>query len=148
MDILNKNLLDKFYNLVLFLKKSKADFEQVADEIDESPLRTALNSLSADSNFFAGEIKQQLKTLGLLFEIDKVSILKEEDELIEEEGNGKEILNICTNHEHSILKAYNDLILEYIPYQSLKEIMVYQMSALKYAFLKVRALNIARFTSY
>ncbi len=148
MDIINKMLLDKLYALVSFLKKSKTDFEQVADEVDDSPLRTALNGLSVESNFFAGELKQQLKTLGVHLDYADAGKFFFQEEEVEEAGNGTEILSICTNNENKILKAYNDLIVESIPYQNLKEIMIYQMNALKYAFMKVRALNVARFSSY
>jgi hypothetical protein len=152
MESITKNILDKFCGLLFFLKKSKKEFELVADEIGESSLRTALNSLSEESNFYAGEIKQQLKSLGIHAEVPD-DYPDHYDESVPEnyelaEGPGRELNNICSFNEFSLRKAYNDLITESIPYQSLKEIMIYQLNALTYTFMKIKTLNTARFLSY
>jgi hypothetical protein len=152
MERLTKNILDKFCGLLFFLKKSKKEFELVADEIGESSLRTALNGLSEESNFYAGEIKQQLKSLGIHAEIPE-DFTDHYDEPVPEsyklaEGPGGELTNICSFNEFSLRKAYNDLITESIPYQSLKEIMIYQLNALTFTFMKVKTLNTARFAIY
>ena len=149
MELFNKNILDKFYGLIFFLKKSRKDFELVADEIGDSPLRTALNGLSTESNYFAGEIKQQLKSLGVYAEnADGFEGYVPEVFETESEVPGIEISAICSHNEFSLLRAYNELITDYIPYQSLKEIMIYQMNAIKNTFSKVQTLNTARFVSY
>lgn len=151
MENLNKTILDKFCGLLFFLKKSRNEFELVADEIDDASLRTALNGLSSDSNFYAGEIKQQLKNLGLNAEVPEV-YLEECGEAFPEnyepaQGKGNELFNICSLNELSLTKAYNDL-LESVPFQNLKEIMNFQLNALKYGFMKIKALNTARFVIY
>jgi hypothetical protein len=149
MELLNKNILDKFYGLIFFLKKSRKDFELVADEIGDSPLRTALNGLSTESNYFAGEIKQQLKCLGMYAEnAEGFQDYIPESYETESEIPGTEISTICSHNEFSLLRAYNDLITDSIPYQNLKEIMIFQMNALKNTFSKVQTLNTARFVSY
>ena len=150
MENINKNLLEKFCGLLFSLKKSKKDFELVADEIGDSSLRTALNGLSADSNYYAGEIRQQLFSLGLNAVIPESSWENCGDMNFEygSDEPGTELLNICTANENVLTQAYNEIITEQIPSQSLKEIMIFQLNALKYAFMKVRTLNNARFMSY
>lgn len=150
MESLNKNLLEKFCGLLFSLKKSKKDFELIADEVGDRSLRTALNGLSADSNYYAGEIRLQLHSLGMNAEIPDASWdnFNESETDNEYAEPGTELLNICTANEAVLTNAYNEIMTEQIPSQSLKEIMIFQLNALKYAFMKVRTLNNARFISY
>ncbi len=152
MEIFNIGLSAKFSGLLFFLKRSKQDFEMVADEIENNPLKTALNGLSDESSYYAGEIKSYLKTLGITTVAGEAN--KEDEEVYnhypvtEEAGRGNELLSICTHNEDKLLQAYSELLEEPIPFQSLKEIMICQFNALKYTFLKIKTLNTARFAAY
>ncbi|MEJ7610150.1 MAG: DUF2383 domain-containing protein [Ferruginibacter sp.] len=151
MEMFNTGLSAKFSGLLFFLKRSKQEFEMVADEIENNPLKTALNGLSDESSYYAGEIKSYLKSLGVNTGV--IESVKDEAEeyyypLTAETGKGDELLSICSHNELTLLQAYNDLLEEPIPFQSLKEIMIYQLNALKYTFLKIKTLNTARFVAY
>ena len=153
MEIFNMSLSAKFSGLLFFLKRSKQEFEMVADEIENNPLRTALNGLSDESNYYAGEIKSYLKSLGIPMgaleeKKDGAEEMYDNYPVTEEAGQGNELLSICTHNEDELLQAYSELLEEPIPFQSLKEIMICQFNALKYTFLKIKTLNTARFAAY
>ena len=76
----------------------------------------------------------------------KMIFLSVEDYPAAENANyGGELMNICTQNETTLTKAYSDLLSESIPFQSLKEIMLCQLNALQYTFTKIKTLNSARF---
>ncbi|MEP6712669.1 MAG: hypothetical protein ABJA37_09650, partial [Ferruginibacter sp.] len=148
MEHLNISMLEKLCGLLFFLTRSKAEFEMVADEVEDCNLKTALNGLSSESDQYANEITTQLKTLGingigpkLLFEDSG----EENDNLFcpPENARGNELMKICDNSENSITKAYNEILNEYFPFSNLRDIMSYQADSLKLAFRKIKTLNTA-----
>ena len=155
MNNLTTSSLSKFSGLMFFLKRSKNDFEMLADEIENYTLKSALNGLSEESNFYASEIKNYLKHLG----INASSLTATEfssnyfsgdfgDSYLGDCEKGMELQTLCTYNEKSLTKAYNDLLDETLPCKSLQEIIVYQLNALKISFLKIKTLNTARFAMY
>jgi hypothetical protein len=152
MQTIDSKIADKFCGLLYSLTQSKNEFEMVADEIEDCNLKTALNGLSNESDLFAKEISNQLKTLGMstvvpsnYFDNCANGIDVPETEL--RPGKGNELLAICNYSEHSITKAYWDILNEYVPFPTLRDIMTYQLNALKFAFMKIKMLNSARFAS-
>ncbi|MFN0082357.1 MAG: hypothetical protein ACKVOM_07525 [Ferruginibacter sp.] len=153
MENFTTNALNKFTGLMFFLKRSKADFEMVADEIENHSLKTALNNLSEESHYYASELKNYLKHLGVnssTINEDNYSY-SYEDGTASEIGNlqnGNELDCLCAFNEISLTQAYSDLLEEPLPCKSLQEIIMYQLNALKITFLKIRTLNTARFAMY
>lgn len=147
MEQFSKTLIENFKGLLFFLKKTNVDFEEVADEIDNSPLREALNGLSAETNFFEHEIKLQLQKLGL--DIDDRNIATSSMPLKNDISTkpGEELVSIFSQFEQFLLKYYNNLILENLPCKDLRKTIIYQMNALKLTFMKLNMLNDARFKS-
>jgi len=152
METFNTKIADKFCGLLYSLTQSKNEFEMVADEVEDCNLKTALNGLSTETDLFANEIANQLKTLG----INDVVPPKYFDNCIHDPqipetaaraGKGNELLAICNQTEHSITKAYWDILNEYVPFPTLRDIMTYQLNSLKFAFMKIKMLNSARFAS-
>ena len=152
METLNTGILNKLSGLLFFLKRSNNEFEMVADEIENYSLKTALNGLSEESSFYAGELKDYLKHLGIntphiqydrLIDTEYVNINDQQ-----KNSNGNELDTICTYNEMYLTDAYSDLLKESLPFESLKEIILYQLNAIKYSFLKIKTLNTARFAVY
>ena len=155
MNNLTASTLSKFSGLMFFLKRSKSDFEMVADEIENYTLKSALNGLSEESNFYASEIKNYLKHLG----INASSLSATEfssnyfngdvsDTDTDSDLKGLELQSLCSYNERSLTKAYCELLEETLPCKSLQEIINYQLNALKISFLKIKTLNTARFAMY
>ena len=148
---INIAMLEKLCGLLFFLTQSKAEFEMVADEIEDCNLKTALNGLSCESAQFADEITIQLKTLGIngiapknFFEICDGQT---ETQPLPVDAKGDELMNICDATENTITRAYNEILKEYFPFSNLKDIMTYQVTSLKLAFLKIKTLNTSRFST-
>ena len=153
MNTFTTSTLNKFSGLMFFLKRSKNDFEMVADEIENYTLKSALNGISEESSFYASEIKNYLKHLG----INTSSIASTDfssnyfDESNNETQNtekGLELQTLCSYNEKFLTKAYKDLLEEPLPCKSLREIIAYQLNALTISFLKIHTLNTARFAMY
>lgn len=151
MEIINNAIADKFCGLLQFLKKYQATFEIVADEVEDCNLKTALNGLSLESTQYANEICNQLKSFGLPYRLDtNLSVEPEEDYsyyLYESPapGMGNELMSLCNSSEKSIISAYNEILNEYLPMNNLRYMMIYQLNALKLAFMRIKLLNDARF---
>ena len=153
METLNASIREKFSGLLFFLRRSKTEFEMVADEMEDYSLRRALNSLSDDSNYYAGELKNYLKAFGIyssqnesLAEPDIVQY--SESCATDDPEKGNELHNICNYNEASLTQAYSELLQENMPFQILKDIMSYQLNALHNTFMIIKALNAARFSAY
>ena len=155
MNNLTAATLSKFSGLMFFLKRSKNDFEMVADEIENYSLKSALNGLSEESSFYASEIKNYLKHLGIngsIFPVTEFSSnyydVNVSDIATENCQHGLELKSLCSFIEKSLIRAYSDLLDEPLPCKSLQEIIIYQLNALKISFLKIQTLNTARFAMY
>ena len=153
METLNHRIKEKFSGLLFFLRRSKTEFEMVADEMEDHTLRTALNSLSDDSNYYAGELKNYLKTFGIYPKVNETPIEAEsinysDNQDLPKPEKGNELHTICNYNEASLTQAYSDLLEENMPFQILKDIMLYQLNALRNNFMKIKALNNARFAVY
>jgi len=153
MKTLNTAALNKFSGLMFFLKRSKHDFEMVADEMENYTLKSALNGLSEESSFYASELKNYLKHLG----INTTTFI--ETDLPVEHFNGDacdtecfekglELKSLVNYNERYLTKAYSELLEEQMPCKSLQEIISYQLKALKISFQKIQTLNTARFVMY
>lgn len=153
MNILTASALNKFCGLMFILKRSKIDFQMVADEIENYTLKSALNGLSEESSFYASELKNYLKLLGvsaLSINATEFSFNYFEGDVSDTENceKGLELQSLCRFNEKSLTQAYSDLLEEPLPCKSLQEIVGYQLNALKISFQKIQTLNIARFAMY
>ncbi len=123
----------------------------VADEVADDSLRSALNNLSDESCCYAGELKNYLKVFGIYSPINEAvninDLLNYESPVTENPEKGNELQSICSYNEESLIRAYSELLQESFPFQVLKDIMHYQLNALKYTFMKIKTLNTARFSA-
>ncbi len=153
MNNLTASALNKFSGLMFFLKRSKNDFEMVADEIENYSLKSALNGLSEESNFYASELKNYLKHLGINASVINATEFSSNYFDADKSGTencekGMELQTLCSYNEESLTQAYCELLEEPLPCKSLQEIISYQLNALKISFQKIRTLNTARFAMY
>jgi hypothetical protein len=149
MDTNNINVLAKISSLVYSLTHTKEEIEMVADEVDDCNLRVALNGLSQESSNFATELCMQFKNSGLYFPKLSLEELQGSNTMAENEtveGPGDELSYICRRNENFLMSAYNLILNENFLFPGLRDIMTYQLNALKSAFLKISLLNNARFT--
>jgi hypothetical protein len=151
MHTIDAKIADKFCGLLYSLTQSKNEFEMVADEVEDCNLRTALQGISTETDLYANEIVNQLKTLGINEALPPnfLDNCTQNVEYPEDQSNGKgnELLAICNYIEQSVTKAYWNILNEPVPFPTLRDILTYQLNSLKYAFMKIKMLNSARFAS-
>ncbi len=151
METENKNFIDKLCGLLYSLTHTKEEFEMVADEVEDCNLRIALHGLSMESSQYASELCTQLKTLGIQFPKPSLEELEGSNSMPFEEinyGFGNELSYICSKNENYILAAYRNILNENFLFPGLRDIMMYQLNALKCAFMKIKLLNSARFGGF
>jgi len=150
---INKSLIEKLQGLLYSLTHTKEELEMVADEVEECNLKTAINGLSMESSQYANELCMQLKTLGIHYNDSEPSleVLDGANSMPLEElndGLGNELSYICRRNENFIVNAYRNILNENLLFPGLRDIMQYQLNALRCAFMKIKLLNSARFTGY
>jgi hypothetical protein len=146
---INYSLQFKLQNLVSFLSQVNKGFDAIAEEIDNTNLKTAMIAVAVESKQYAREIVNQLKQFDICLPADHAHLLWDR---IEEDINehaylapGGEIVALCNNCELYFGKLYEDVLKEYFPYKNLKDIITYQLYASQCAFMKIRLLNTLRF---
>lgn len=149
MDTINETLQTKLQSLVSFLRQINKGFDDIAEEIDCTNLKTALLALAVESKQYAKEISNQLQHLNIVVPPEYTDQLWDRIELNVHEqagfAKGSEIAALCNNCETYFGKLYDDVLQEYLPYKSLKDIITYQLFATQCAFMKIRLLNNLRF---
>ncbi len=151
MDTNYTNVLAKISSLIYSLTHTKEEIEMVADEVDDCNLRIALNGLSQESSIFANELCMQFKNSGLYFPKLSMEELQGSNTMIEGEdidGPGDELSYICKKNENFLMTAYTLILNENFLFPGLRDLMTYQLDALKCAFMKIKLLNMARFGGY
>ncbi len=151
MDTINMMLEKKLQSLVSFLSQINKGFDNIAEEIDCSNLKTAIIAMSVESKQYAKEINDQLQGahIAVTAEDTDQAWRNIEQEIQEHSGNGKgsEIATLCNNCEKYFVKLYQEVLEEQLPFKNLNAIITYQLYAIECAFMKIRLLNTLRFNS-
>ncbi|HMJ48058.1 MAG TPA: hypothetical protein VK498_12060 [Ferruginibacter sp.] len=146
---INYSLQNKLQNLVSFLSQVNKGFDAIAEEIDNTNLKTAMLAVAVECKQYAREISNQLKQLDICLPVAYTDQLWDKiEENINEHAylaRGGEIVALCNNCELYFGKLYEDVLKEYFPYKNLKDIITYQLYASQCAFMKIRLLNTLRF---
>lgn len=152
MITLNKTLQAKLKRLSSFLLQVHKGFENIAEEIENANLKTALQALSVESCQYAKEINNELLHLNIPVATDfntnqlwkeiEISITDEHCSL----AKGGEIAALCETCETYFSKLYKETLEEFFPEEKLKDIITYQLYALQLAFMKIKLLNTLRFS--
>jgi hypothetical protein len=148
-DTINYTLKDKLQKLVSFLRQVNRELDDIAEEIDNVNLKTAMITAAVESKQYAKEICYQLQQLNISIAVDyKDQIWQQVEDDINQDGSveqGGEIATLCTDCEKYFSKLYEDVLAEYFPYKKLKEIISFQLYAARCSFMRIRLLNSLRF---
>ena len=148
MEKLHKQFEDKLCTLLSFLTQLPCELDMIADEIDNENLKNALSVAAVESNQYAKELCDQLRSLQI--NPPFIEAASFHDALIEADPTathmkGEEVLNICEKVEAFFTKLYSDALNEYFPNNSLNDMMNYQLLGIRSAFMRIRFLNSLRF---
>ncbi len=150
MEAINEILQGKLQNLISYLSQITDGFESIAEDIENTNLKTAIFALSVESKQYAEEISNQLRqfNIAIPFTITDQLWQRIEADTHEQAGfsKGGEIIALCNNCEMYFNKLYEDVLQEYFPVIDFKDIITFQFFATKYAFMKIRLLNTGRFS--
>ena len=150
MEMLCKKFEYKLCTLLSFLTQLPSELEMIADEIDNVNLKNALCAVAIESNQYAKELSAHLRTLEINPPRPELSNFQEDfiegDFADGDITKGKEVLNICEKSEAFFTMLYTDVLSEYFPNASLKDMMHYQLLGIKSAFMRIRFLNLMRFS--
>lgn len=150
IDTVNSSLQKKLKRLVSFLSQIARGFDIIAEEIDNASLKTAILTISTESKQYAKEIANGVQTLNISINEGftaehhwkRIELSVNEETML---AKGGEIAALCNNCEMYFSKLYEDVLDEYFPHQNLKDIVTYQLFAIRCAFMKIRLLNTQRF---
>ena len=146
MQTSTNSFTDQLLGLLYSLTHTKEELELVADEVEDCNLKTALSGLSMESSQYASELYGQLKALGIQLPTPPLEELQGSNSMPpEEHGRGNELSYICAKNENFIIAAYREVLSGNSLFPGLRDLMMYQLNALKCAFMKIKLLNTARF---
>jgi len=148
-ETLNRTLQKKLHNLVSFLSQVAYGFNTVAEEIDNSGLRSAIQAVATESKQFISEINNQFECFNVGIVADQNDHLWKQMELnVNDQAmleKGGEIVALCNNCEVFFNKLYAEVLQEDLPAKNCKDIISYQLYAINCALMKIKLLNATRF---
>jgi hypothetical protein len=151
METINEILQGKLQKLVSYLSQITDGFESIAEDIENTNLKTAMIALSVESKQYAEEISDQLQQFNIAIPLISTDQLWQRIETDTHEqaafSKGGEIIALCNNCEMYFNKLYEDVLQEYFPLTYFKDIITYQLYATQCAFMKIRLLNTLRFSN-
>lgn len=145
MENMIKPFTERIFSLLSFLRQTREEFELVSEEMDEDHLRLTLRGFAVETNQYEQELKSQLRMLQIKeahgAHFFNCRELLENIHSIMNASSVKEILDTCTVAEGFFEKAYRNVLNEYFPYESLRNMLIYQLNGIKCAFMKMKLLN-------
>lgn len=150
VDSINQTLQHKLLSLESFLNQITKGFYSIAEEIDNTNLKTAMIAVAIECKQYAHEICNQLheNNISIPVACDNQIWEKIEKSITEHTSSvrGEEITTLCNNCEMYFGELYQAVLKEYFPYKNLKDIITCQLYAIQCAFMKIRLLNTLRFS--
>jgi len=141
----------KIWFLISYLQQVSKDFEMIADEMEDKNLKNAFISLSEENIQFAEELLIQAKHFGLPGTVAELSLNWDQNQndypFQSQPSKNNELLQICDKSEYLFLKLYTDALKEFLSFNKLKELMIYQYNSIRAGFFKLRQLNSHRYNS-
>lgn len=144
MNTYNPTFQQKVNYLINSLTNIKNVMDEVAFEIDDVILKSALTGIASETRRYISELFVECNRFGLPIKKDDFSMIPDFDEY-NISSPKEELLYIFENNEVSISMAYSNLLEEPHPFIHLKELVNYQYLSLKSAFSKLKLLNSSRF---
>jgi len=151
MEDITDALKRKLEGLVSYLCQVTKGFENIAVDIECRNLKTAMLALSVEAHQYAKEIRNQLEELNITIPLVTTDLLwkKIESDVHEQAAfsKGGEIAALCNTCETYFNWYYEELLTENLPLKNFKDIIIYQLYATRFSFMKIRLLNRLRFNN-
>ncbi len=130
-------------NSLIYVKNA---MDEVACEIDDINLSSALSGIASESCRYISELSSECKKFGLPVNINDYTLIPSFEEYNNSSFNAG-LSCVVEKNELEIEQAYSTLLNEPHPFIHLKELMNHQFDSLKSAFSKIKLLSGSRFSS-
>jgi hypothetical protein len=150
MQKINKMISAKLCRLLSFLHEADEEFEKVAQKIKDKNIKMSIRGIVLETRQYKRELNSQLQSLRVK-EIKSMDIIRglNTDEVLNNHLNNKitsdkEIVELCCKSEANFEKAYRNVLNEYFPFNTLRNVLIYQLNGIKCAFMQLKLLRSAQ----
>lgn len=150
MQKINKMISAKLCRLLSFLHEADEEFEKVAQKIKDKNIKMSIRGIVLETRQYKRELNSQLQSLRVK-EIKSMDIIRglNIDEVLNNHLNNKitsdkEIVELCCKSEANFEKAYRNVLNEYFPFNTLRNVLIYQLNGIKCAFMQLKLLRSAQ----
>lgn len=147
MNTYNPTFHQKVNYLINSLTNIKNVMDEVACEIDDLNLKSALSGIASESCRYISELFIECNKFGLPVKKNDFTLIPAFEDYNFSLSPKEELLYIFEKNENKLSIAYANLLEEPHPFIHLKELVNYQFLSLKSAFSKLKLLNSSRFIS-
>ena len=150
MQKINKIISAKLCRLLSFLHEADEEFEKVAEKIKDKNIKMSIRGIVLETRQYKRELNSQLQSLRVK-EIKSIDIIRglNTDGVLNNHLNNKiisdkEIVELCCKSEANFEKAYRNVLNEYFPFNTLRNLLIYQLNGIKCAFMQLKLLRSAQ----
>jgi hypothetical protein len=148
MENINNVISVKLRKLSSFLHNACEEFENVATEIKEKNIKMSVRSVAVETRQYIHELNAQLKVLSIKI-ANRPPTLTDNTVLLSHDRKkniitDKKIISLCCGTEKYFEKAYQSVLKEYFPHQSLRDMLAYQLNGIRSAFMQLNLLRSVR----
>ena len=151
MQKINKMISAKLFSLLSFLHHAGEEFEKNAQKIKDKNIKMSIRSIVLETNQYKRELNAQLQSLRIK-EIKSIDIEHSintkgglnNNVLNDQVSTDKEIIELCCKSEASFEKAYRNILNEHFPFNTLRNILTYQLNGIKCSFMQLKLLRSAQ----
>jgi len=137
--------------LLSFLHQAGEEFEKVAQKTKDKNIKMSIRGIVLETNQYKRELNAQLQSLRIkeIKSIDIVAGVNAEEVLKNNHSNDKnrtdkDMVELCCKSEVNFEKAYRNVLNEYFPLNTLREMLIYQLNGIKCAFMQLKLLRSAK----
>jgi len=137
--IRHRYVAQRLNGLMEVMLDSKSSFEKIASQTINKNFRQAVAALVMECSQYVTELANHVSSLGIKPCIENYAI--KDATPVTNCSNEDDILILCYGKERMILKAYREILNDPSILHPIRQLIIYQLNGMKYAFVKVKLLD-------